>query len=219
MKKIIATAAMAACAAVVTAQTVTSANIVGYNKATTDSSGLYLAGMQFELSTNSTPTTVYGDQLPKDSKIYTFDGASYTIVTYTDVFVPISGLVTKWSADVDLASGVGYWVEVPEASEAILSGEVPSASAITNDISTGLQLVSYPYPVERVVTNLGFTPADGDKIYKYEGSYTIVTYTSVFVPIQGFVTKWSDESLSFDVGEGFWYEAAAEQTWVAEKPF
>lgn len=217
MKKIMLAAVGFAFAASIASAQVTSANIVGYNKDTANAAGLHISGMQFLNETN-TPTSVYGDQLPKGSKIYKFDG-SYTIVTYTDVFVPIQGLVTKWSSEVDLGNGDGYWVEVPSASEAILSGEVSTENSITNNIEIGLQLVSYPYPVERVITNLGFTPAKGDKIYVYDGSYTIITYTDVFVPIQGLVTKWSNETLSIGVGEGFWYEAVSPQTWIANKPF
>ncbi len=220
MKKIIATAAMAACAAVVTAQTVTSANIVGYNKETATSAGFAISGAQFETGATNTPSSVYGDQLPSGSKIYKFNGTSYDTSEYGSVFVPISGLVTKWNVELDLSGGVGYWVEYPEAAEAIVSGEVPSADSITNSIEAGFNLVSYPYPVERVITNLGFAPAEGDKIYVFNGSsYDTTEYGSIFVPISGFVTKWNNETLSIDVGQGFWYETDSAQTWIAEKPF
>lgn len=218
MKKIIMTVAVAVCAAVVTAQTVTSANIVGYNK-DISAVGFHISGMQFDNPTN-TPQTVYGDSMPMGSKIYKFNGASYDTAVYGSVFVPFVGLVTKWSADLELGGGDGYWVEAPSAATAILSGEVPMADSITNSLAVGFNLVSYPYPVDRVITNLGFAPVAGDKIYVFNGaSYDTSTYGSVFVPFVGLVTKWSNETLPVAVGQGFWYEATAAQTWVSNKPF
>ncbi len=218
MKKAVMAVAVLACAGSVLAQTVTSANIVGYNK-DVSAVGFHISAMQFENATN-TPQTVYGDSMPAGTKIYKFNGTSYDTAAYGSVFVPIQGFVTKWSADLDLGSGDGFWVEAPSAAEAIVSGEVPSAASITNELSVGFNLVSYPYPVDRTVADLGFAPVAGDKVYVFNGtSYDTSAYGSVFVPIQGFVTKWSNENLAISVGEGFWYEAAAAQTWVAEKPF
>lgn len=218
MKKLVLTAAVVACAGVVSAQ-VYSENIVGYNKDAASAAGFHISAMQFENATN-TPTTVYGSQMPVGSKIYKFNGTSYDTSTYGSVFVPIQGLVTKWSAELNLAGGAGYWVEVPSAAEAVLAGEVPAAASITNQLSAGFSLVSYPYPVDRVVTNMDLSPAVGDKIYVFNGtSYDTSTYGSVFVPIQGLVTKWSNETLAIGVGEGFWYETTSAQAWVVNKPF
>ena len=220
MKKLImATAALACIASVVSAETVSSANIVGYTKDTADDAGFHIAAMQFINATNS-PESIYGDSMPKGTKIYLYNGSGYDTSTYQDVFVPGQGSVLKWGTDLDLVSGVGYWVETPSAAEAVLSGEVPVADSVTNSIVVGFQLLSYPYPVSRMVSELGLTPAEGDKIYVFNGTgYDTSTYQKVFVPGQGSVLKWDDETLSIDVGEGFWYEAVASQTWIAERPF
>ncbi len=218
MKKIIMTAALVACAAVVTAQTVTSVNIVGYNK-DVSAVGLHISAVQFNNATN-TPSTVYGDSLSLGSKVYLFNGVNYDTSTYASIFVPGQGLATQWSADLDLGDGQGHWVEVSTEAETIISGEVPLDAAITNQIDAGLSLVAYPYPVERVITGLGFVPASGDKIYVFNGvNYDTSTYASIFVPIMGMVMKWSDETLSVAVGEGFWYETEVAQSWVVNKPF
>ena len=220
MKKLIATVAVLACAAsVVSAQTVTSQNIVGYNK-DVSAIGFHISGMQFDNAVANTPTTVYGDSLPLNSKIYTWNGSGYVIATYGQSFVPFVGLVTKWNSEPVLGNGEGYWVESTGAAESVLSGEVPLDAAITNSVAAGFSMLSYPYPVDRVITELGFTPVLGDKIYAWNGTgYTIVTYGQSFVPFVGLVTKWNNETLPISVGEGFWYETATPQTWIATKPF
>lgn len=222
MKKMTMAAIALACAASVSAQVV-SQNIVGYNTEVS-AGGFMISGMQFKADGGNTPTTVYGDSLPLQSRIYTWnaDIAEYEIVTYASLFVPFVGPTTKWSGEPNLAIGEGYWVESAGAAESVLAGTVSSEAAITNSISAGFQMCSYPYPVERLVKNLGFTPTIGDRIYLWDAAiadYKIITYSSVFVPFVGPVTKWSDENAPIAVGEGFWYEAMAPQEWVANKPF
>ncbi|QBG47631.1 hypothetical protein EGM51_09590 [Verrucomicrobia bacterium S94] len=216
MKKIIATAAMAACAAVVTAQTVTSANIVGYTKVETVP-GLVIASQQFEGS-DATPTGLFGDSLPLGSKIYKYDPVSGyigNIAEYQTIF--LSG--DAWSAELDLSEG-SFWVETTVASTNIFSGEVPSADSITNSLPPGLSLQRYPWPVEVSINDLDLTPALGDKIYKYdpETGYigNIAEYQTIFLSGDA----WSAD-LVFAVGEGFWYEnnAGTTNVWVEAKPF
>lgn len=196
----------------------TSANIVGYSKSAY-TGGFAISAMQFDGGAAG-PTAVYGDQLPSGSKIYTFDGSGYTIASYGTAFVPGQGLVTKWDQEPSLAAGSSYWVSTPGSVEAIVSGEVNTADSVTNVISAGFSLNSYPYPVERTVAQLELSPTSGDKIYLWDGSgYTIISYGSAFVPGQGLVTKWDNDSAVVGVGQGFWYSTAAPQTWVVNKPF
>ena len=196
----------------------TSANIVGYSKSAY-TGGFAISAMQFDGGAAG-PTAVYGDQLPANSKIYTFDGSSYSISTYGTAFVPGQGLVTKWNSEPSLGAGSAYWVSTPSSVEAIVSGEVNTADSVTNVISAGFSLNSYPYPVERTVGELELSPTAGDKIYLWDGSgYTIITYGSVFVPGQGLVTQWNNASAVVGVGQGFWYSTASPQTWVVNKPF
>jgi len=201
------------------AQSVSSANIVGYVKAI-HPSGRVIAAMQFNNGTN-TPETVYGDSLPLNSKIYVWNGSGYTIATYGQVFVPGQGSVTKWDTNPLLEAGRAYWVETPSEVEAIISGDVLMDESIEIEIHEGLQLLTFPYPVERTITDLGFTPSIGDKLYVWnsETGYVIITYGPVFVPGQGSVTKWDNESLTVKVGEGFWYSAVLDNTWSVAKPF
>ena len=211
MKKLVMTVAVLACAASVTlAQTVTSANMVGYNKAVT-ASGLQILGTQFETG-NNTPEGIFSDALPYGSKIYSYNGG-YAISTYTQ---GVFGQPDKWDVVLDLGQSAGYWVEVPSGTyTTILSGEVELADSITNGIVIGLQLVSYPYPVARTVSQLGFSPQYGDKVYKYAGGYSIATYTQ---GVFGQPDKW-DADFTLEVGEGFWYESGSVSSWVVNRPF
>ena len=200
------------------AQEVVTLGTFGFKKVA-EPAGLHIAGMQFNNVTN-TPKTVYSDTLASGSKIYTWNGTGYSIALYGPVFDPETGLVTKWDASPDLGNGDGYWVEASSAVDSTLSGDVPMDDAITNSIVVGLQLCSYPFPVDRVVTNLGFTPFSGDKIYAWNGTgYAISLYGPVFDPETGLVTKWDDETLSVAVGEGFWYESGVNTNWIVAKPF
>lgn len=219
MKKRLTIAAAALISASAFAQTVTSANIVGYNK-DVNADGFTISALQFDIGTSNTPETVYGDSLPKGSQIFVWDGSGYTIATYTDVFVPFVGNVTKWSSEPEFFIGDGYWIDSAGVSTSILSGEVVSEASVTNSLIEGFSLLSYPYPVDRVITNLGFTPNKGDQIFIWDGSgYSISTYTDVFVPFQGNVLKWSIETNSVAVGQGFWYESVSNSTWIVNKPF
>ena len=218
MKKLLMTVVVLGCAAAVTAQTVTSANMVGYSK-TSNIAGLQIGSAQFFVGAGNTTTEVFGDQLPVGSKIYAYDPASGyggKIATYSSVF--LGG--TAWDIELDLAPGVGYWVETPSAVDSIVSGEVPLDDTVTTSIVSGLQLMSYPYPVATSISQMELTPTLGDKVYKYvPGSGyggSISTYSSVFLG----GTAW-DIDLAFEVGEGFWYESVAAGTvqWVVNRPF
>lgn len=223
MKKIIATVALVTAVAAVTAQTVTSANIVGYNK-DVGPAGLHISGFAFQ-GDDSTPGGVFGDQLPLGTKIYTYaNPGGYTIATYEEVFdYGTYTFIPQWNPNTqDLGGANGFWVENLSGAEqtAILSGEVLMDDSVTNSIVIGLQLLSNPYPVQATVDSLGFTPSLGDKIYKYDGGYTISTYEEVFdYGTYTFIPQWNPSTVSIGVGEGFWYEAVAPATWVATKPF
>lgn len=211
MKKLVMTAAVLTCAAsIVSAQTVTSANVVGYNKAVTVA-GLQILGTQF-VNTNSTPEGLFGESLPVGSRVYAFNGVGYDIAEFQSGF----GGVTFWDATFDIGQSVGYWVEVPSGTQTnIISGEVELADSVTNSISIGLQILSYPYPVDVTVETLGFVPSVGDRVYSFNGvGYDIAEFQSGF----GGVTFW-DSNFTLPVGSGWWYESVANATWVATRPF
>ena len=220
MKKwvIMLAAATIAAGAFADSNTVSSANILGYI-ATTNAPALFIKGVQLDDGIN-TPQSMYGDTLPKGSTIYKFDGENYAISTYTDVFVPGSGLVAKWSVDIIFKNGEGYWLQLPGMNSFVNSGDVLMDDSITISINEGLQMLSYPYPVDRLITDLGLTPSKGDNLYVFDGTnYLISSYTDVFVPGSGLVTKWSNEDVEIFAGQGFWYETTKPFEWTVTRPF
>ena len=81
MKKLIMTAAVVACAAIVSAQVV-SDNIVGYAKFTASEGAFTMAAINFEPSSPFVSDLI-GNQLPLGSKIYKWDKATDGYVSYT----------------------------------------------------------------------------------------------------------------------------------------
>ena len=218
MKKLVMTAAVLACAAsIVSAQTVTSANIVGYQKESTTNGGFNISSMQFEDGVG-TVESIYGDSLPLGSRVYKWTPTGYVISTYAFVPFPPPGANT-WSVNHTLNSGESWWVDTPTVSEAVKSGEVPLDATIDVDVPVGFNLVSYPYPVARTVATLGLAPSLGDRVYVWDGSsYVISTYSFVPFPPPG-ANTWSNPDTPIAVGQGFWVDAVAPLTWTVTKPF
>jgi len=218
MKKLITVVAVLACvASMVSAQTVTSANVVGYSKAS-NVAGLQIGSAQFNTGDN-TPEGLFGDQLPLGSKIYKYvPGTGYAgnVSTYDTVL--FGG--TAWTVSFDLGPGVGYWVESAGAVPSIVAGQVPLDDSVTNNIVPGLQLMSYPYPVARTISQMNLTPTLGDKIYKYVPGTGYAGNVATFDTVLFGGTAWTLD-LTFEVGQGFWYESAAAGTvqWVELRPF
>lgn len=184
--------------------------------------GFHIAGMQYNADSTNTPASIYGDTLPFGSKIYRWSGNYYDSSEYNEFYdFDIFDYVVKWDVDFSLGDGEGYWVYAPLAVDTYLNGDVPLADAITNTISVGFQICSYPYPVDRVVTNLGFTPSYGDRIYVWNGTgYDYAEYNQFYdFDIFDYVVKWDNETLHLDVGQGFWYKSTVATNWVAQRPF
>jgi hypothetical protein len=166
---------------------------------------------------DNTPEGIFGSTLPLGSIIYAFVDGSYAgnSATYENVFM----VGDQWSQSLDLGQGVSYWVQSSVPVVNIISGEVDLSDAVTNSIVPGLQLISYPYPVQRNLSQLNITPSLGDIVYKYvNGSYSgnSATYENVFMVGD----QWSQD-LSLGVGEGFWYQSVSATTnaWIETRPF
>ncbi len=203
------------------AQSGSSMGIVGITHVQ-QNQGFYIAGMQYNSGQTNTPLTIYGDTLPLGSKVYKWNGTGYQPSEYTLVFdFDLLQDVEKWDADFSLDSGEGYWVEVPSATSSYLNGNVPVDDAITNSIAAGFQICSYPYPVDCAITNLGFTPSLGDKIYVWNGTgYQSSEYTLVFdFDLLQDVEKWDNETMVVKVGQGFWYESTVATNWIVQRPY
>ena len=225
MKKIIMTSALVACAAVVAAQTVTSANVVGYSKQTAPGNGAFkIISNQFiaDDEVGATLDEAFGDSLPENTELYAWDGGAYKIYAYfgwnggwTDAtsFAPAGTNVIErgnslWVKNVDLVDA-----------EVLVSGNVPVSSSTTNVLHDGFSLVSNPYPSAVRLDDLNISPEENDEIYLYDGTYTIYAYF-------GWNGGWTDATsfapagtVEIPVGVGFWYKTAVARDWVMPIPY
>lgn len=226
MKKLMMTVVALGCAAAVTAQ-VYSANIVGYNKNAADA-GLQIVAMQFDDGVGNTLDSIFGDAYPLGTKILTYEEpGGYKTSTYQVTYPPPNYLpVNGWAGSVSTVGGaVACWIQMPTGEPTvnnIMSGEVDLADSITNSVLAGLNLFSYPYPVEVEVQDLGFTPVLGDRLFAYDnvGGYITVTFQTTYPPPNYLpVDAWSNPTLKIPVGGGFWYSTTTPSTWIADRPF
>lgn len=205
MKKPLMTVAVLGCAAVVTAQTVTSQNIVGYAKVSLGANQLDLVAVNFD--TGSAPLSVLiGDQLPTNAKVYLWDKVANTYIPSTKGFF-------GWSPDSTVNLGDSMWLQSPSAAEVIFSGEVLIAG--TNSVALdGLDATGYYYPVETLFgdTDLAAQLPTNSKLYIWNGaSYNPYT--------KGFFGWGTGANELIGPTTGFWVESAGAISWDEERPF
>jgi len=219
MKKIIMTAALTACAAVVTAQTVTSANIVGYSKNVQPAGGFIVAapaqfaGTAGGVTLDETFSGVVGGE-----KVYVYNGAAYDIYTYYAGYGWFDA-ATAPAGNVFVAEGISVWLTGAATAETIMSGEVPSADSVTNSVAVGFNLVANPYPVALELDDLDLTDfVGGEKVYVFNGAaYDIYTFYAGY--------GWFDAATSpagtvqIPVGQGFWLSMVNAGDLVFNKAF
>ncbi len=184
--------------------------------------GFHIAGMQYNADSTNTPATIYGDALPLGSRIYKWNGATYVSSEYHEYFdFDLLANVIGWDTEFSIDNGEGYWVSAPSAVDTFLNGNVPVDDAITNSIMAGFQICSYPYPVDCSITNLGFTPSLGDRIYAWNGTtYVLSEYHEYFdFDLLSNVIGWDNKAIQVSVGQGFWYMSTVETNWVVSRPF
>jgi hypothetical protein len=224
MKKLVMTAAVLACAATVaSAATVTSANIVGYAKNTQPTGGFSLvAPAQFAGTAGEVALADAFGGIVGGEQVYVYNGTAYNIYTYYPTY---GGWFTATFASADevvLEEGAGVWLKGAGGSEAIMAGEVPSATSVTNSLVAGFNLIANPYPVEITLgeldtTNLSAT--GGEKVYVFNGTaYNIYTYYPTY---GGWFTSTfgSADTVAIGVGEGFWLSMLADGDLVFDKQY
>lgn len=219
MKKLIFTALVALIAATASAQTVGSANIMGYTKKTLPSGEFRIISNQF-FTTNETGVTIgeaFGTSLPDNTTIYAWDG-SYSVYTYYDGLGWYDEDLNE-ASDVIIERGDSVWMKNggPSSTNSLLSGNIPESETTTNSLAVGFNLIANPYPISIEIQNLGINPSDGDLLYLFDGSYDTYTY------FEGL--GWYDENLTpadsveIPVGVGFWYKTNTARSWVAAIPY
>lgn len=211
MKKLVMTVAVLACAAsIVSAQTVTSANMVGYAKFDAVGGQLTLVGVNFETG-GATVVDLIGDQLPGGSKLYIWDKSANT-------YIPVAKGLFGWSPGATvLDNGDALWVEsgavAGVTNEVVFSGEVLLSK--TNSVAmSGLDCTAYFYPVETLWgdTDLQVQLGTGSKLYVWNGDS--------YDPYTKGLFGWG-AGLNVIIGPttGFWVESAGAITWEETRPF
>jgi len=228
--------------------TVHSVNIVGYDvEMVPGSNNFNLVAVQFE-SFDPTLLGVFGtNQLdaggfPQQADLVYMLNAGGTYSIYglkagtgqfydTDKWFPPNGPTNP-----PLHSGSAVWLQsktgTGPSKTVTLAGEAIPDTVVTNDITTGFQLMAYPFSCERALNDtqldeLGTAaawPNTADFIYVWNGvgynTYGLKTGT----PNQWYdVNEWFTGAPTTDViplGCGFWYEAKTVGfTWVEPNPY
>ena len=225
MKKLVMTVAVLACAAsIVSAQTVTSANMVGYTKVTAIGGELVLVALNFEPVTNLV-TEIIGEQLPFQSNLYVWDQSTDSYRSYSKSGRAAPG---SWPSTATLSLGEAVWIEAPAGSgtnEVIFSGEVLLAE--TNSLvvatPTPFEMVGFSYPVDIAFgdTALSEQLPFQSSIYFWDAAIPgYVPYTKSGRAAPG---TWSAEAQAtiIPASGGFWLESGDGNSvlWEEPRPF
>jgi len=244
-------------ASVASAQTgeVYSLNVVGFQKVNapgaSGSTKLQIAGTPFEAA-NDKLDSVIGPQLTgqdapgSSDNVILFNPTNQQYETYF-----IAGGIGdpqydgKWfTEDAQFASnalvppGRGFWIRSRQAvtQTVVFAGDVVSASALTNRVYAGLQLLSYPYSTAILLNNTTFSngavgsdaPGASDNILLWNASnQSYVTYfIAGGIGDPQYDGKWFTEdaqpatNVYLQPGQGFWYRHRGSGfSWVEQKPY
>ena len=205
MKKLLTTVAVLGCAAVVTAQTVTSQNIVGYTKVTASAGALELVALNFDTG-GLTVGELIGDQLPGSSVVHLWDKTSRTYITCN------KGRA-GWDPNPVVNMGDALWLDAGSGvNEVILSGEVLTADTNTVAMVTGVDALGFYYPVETLfsTTTLDDAAPGSSVLHVWNGA----SYDTFNKGRAGW-----DGDPTIGVADGFWLDTPSDFTWNQPRPF
>ncbi len=220
MKKLVMTVAVLACAASVFAQTVTSANIVGYSKADISAGGLQMLSAQFSGSAGGVTLDNAFSGLDSGAIVYAWSGTGYDVYTYYGATYGWYDALFAPAGSVTINSGSAVWVKDAGAGvTTIMSGEVPSTNSVDVSVSVGLNMIANPYPVALTLDDIPAGLTSGDIVYAWNGAgYDVYTY-------YGAAYGWYDAlfapagSVEIGVGKGVWLSAQSAATLTFNKAF
>lgn len=228
MKKSLIIAAVALIGISAFAQSVSSANVVGYVRKDTPAEALSIQGVPFLGTNTATVAELFGSSMPLGTKIYVYDEGDYSAIeTYSVVgsgIPPNITYTTNWTPGTASIDGTtGFWVSLPAGSSAttnLFSGDVVN-EFVSITIKPGLNLIAIPYSSDTIWTNtaLAQSAVIGDKVYAWDNAtqeYDVINQYSVvgsgIPPNITYTTNWTDTAMTLDIGEGFWYNSSAVTT-------
>lgn len=248
MKKSLAfLTAFAAFSMVSFAETVSSANIVGYVKVDVPPAGLYkLVGMNFADNDGADPTLldIFGtNQLYRSGvvtladRVILFDPISVEYKTYgqkTDgFFYEISGSGWGQQTNPVVELGRGMWIKQRSSSTTTntlyLSGNVVEG-IVENQIVAGYQIISSPNSASLNLTNSNWVAMGARASNVWTLCDKIITFKENAYKYYGLRAdgKWRaqenwttgpDETELLDLGEGAWYQAKGSFLWTEDTPY
>jgi hypothetical protein len=203
MKKLALVAAVVACASIVSAQTVTSQNIVGYTKVQGTAGALTLCALNFDTG-GLTLNDLFAD-LNSGSYIHYWNKGTGS---YQSALKGRGG----FSPNLVMNLGDAFWIEAANTTEITLPGEVLLAETNTVNVVVGVDATGFYYPVETLwsATALSADLSSGDYLHVWNGT----GYNSYLKGRGG----WSGDP-TIGVAEGFWVESANALTSDQPRPF
>jgi len=187
--------------------------------------GYTLVGVPMQQSGGASLTidAVFSTNVPDDTTIFIFtppDGP-YRVYTYLSGFGGwVDENLVAGQGTNTLSRDTGFWVSLPSVTNATVLGDVPAASNTSVSLSGGYNLISYPYPAARPLsqTAMGQGAQEGDTIFMWNGvGYNVYTFLSGF-------GGWVDDNLApanpvLEPGKGYWYLSASGRTASENKPY
>jgi hypothetical protein len=220
------------------AQSVYSANVVGY--ATQGFPASYsLMATPFSTGVSNGANEIYGSSLQDGMTFYTWNGAGYTATLYSPSLGVAFGWPTAWGdpntfvplSVPTLPPGQGYYLFSPAAGTNTDAGAVAINIGATNTVpmAASYSLVGSVLPLGGSVTNTLFNPPveDGTTFYTWNGAgYTATLYSPSLGVAFGWPTPWGDPNTfvslpppSVSVGAGFFiFEPDANAVWTQTLP-
>jgi hypothetical protein len=180
-----------------------SVNAVGYINLPVPADKLVLIANQLKTANNTLPEVL--PVVPDGTQIFKLGATGFQGYGYEG----------EWDVTtVTLPPGEGFFLKSPTATTITLVGEVPQGP-LSTALKAGLNLVASQVPQAGGIQSvLGYTPADGDQVYKWD--ITFQTYVSF-----GYEGEWSGPVATppiapepaLAVGEGVFINKLAAGTW------
>jgi hypothetical protein len=153
-------------------------------------------------------TNLIGDQLQDAGSLFLWwEGNTYGLSTYSG---------GNWGTDHSLRLGEGFLMFAPSTKSVALTGRFGTlASAPTQTLLSGYNLIAYPYPRSDSATNVGFSaPETGDMVLGWDKNIQ-----EFYPPTTFSGGDWSDiPSTQLGLGQSKFYYSESGLTWTIVFP-
>jgi hypothetical protein len=149
------------------------------------------------------------NNLPDGLALLFFNGTNYNAEEYYDGY-------GWWPGTNEVKRGSGFWMMSYATTSIVLRGRIPTNTSTSIGLPTNYWFVSFPYPIEKQLTNsaLNGIAHDGDILLRW----SVTNWTGA--AYDGEEGGWLPTDFKFKVGEGYWYKSvAATNTWIENKPY